>query len=70
VRSLWAAFGAVWVVGVLVGWAVLRLAVCWPVSVDVVVAVDIQMGVSVWGIEVVNEPDETGATKHLNAPSD
>ena len=28
-------------VGVLVGWVVDRLAVCWPVSVEVVVAVDI-----------------------------
>ena len=41
VRSLWAALGAVWWVGVLVGRAVDRLVVCWPVSWDVVVAVDI-----------------------------
>ena len=39
VRSLLAALGEVWVVGMLVGWVVLRLAVCWPVSWDVVVAV-------------------------------
>jgi hypothetical protein len=31
-----------WVVGVLVGWFVVRLAVCWPVSWDVVVAVDMK----------------------------
>jgi hypothetical protein len=30
-----------WVVGLLVGWVAVRLVVCWPVSVDVVVAVDI-----------------------------
>ena len=41
VRSLWAALRSSWLVGVLVGWVVDRLAVCWPVSVDVVVAVDI-----------------------------
>jgi hypothetical protein len=41
VRSLWAALGVVWVVGLLVGWVVVRRDVCWPVSVDVVVAVDI-----------------------------
>jgi hypothetical protein len=40
VRSLWAAFGKVWVVGVLAGWVVDRLAVCWPVWGSVVVAVD------------------------------
>ena len=40
VRSLWAALGVVWVTGLLVGWVVVRLAVCWPVSWDVVVAVD------------------------------
>jgi hypothetical protein len=37
VRSLWAALGEVWVVE----WVVDRLVVCWPVSWDVVVAVDI-----------------------------
>ena len=47
-----------------------RLVACWPVLWDVVVAVDMKKGVSVWGIEVVNGPDETGAMKHLNAPSD
>jgi hypothetical protein len=41
VRSLWAAERSRWVVGVLVGWVVNRLVVCWPVSWDVVVAVDI-----------------------------
>ena len=41
VRSLWAALGEVWVVGVLVGWVVVRRDVVWPVSVAVVVAVDI-----------------------------
>ena len=39
-RSLWAALGVVWVTGVLVGWVADRLVVCWPVSWDVVVAVD------------------------------
>ena len=32
VRSLWAALGVVWVTGVLLGWVVDRLVVCWPVS--------------------------------------
>ena len=41
VRSLWAAFGDVWVVGLLVGWVVDRLVVCWPVEGSVVVAMDI-----------------------------
>ena len=41
VRSLWAALGVVWVTGVLVGEVVDRLAVCWPVSWEVVVSVDI-----------------------------
>jgi hypothetical protein len=36
-----AALGVVWVMGLLLGWDVDRLVVCWPVSVDVVVAVDI-----------------------------
>ena len=42
VRSLWAAERSVWRVGVLVGWVVDRLVVRWPVSVDVVVAVDMK----------------------------
>ena len=43
VRNLLAAERSIWVVEVfvLMGWAVVRLAVCWPVSVDVVVSVDI-----------------------------
>ena len=41
VRSLLAAERSSWLVGVLVGWVVVRLVVCWPVSWDVVVAVDI-----------------------------
>jgi hypothetical protein len=41
VRSLWAALGEVCVAGLLVGWVAVRLVVCWPVSWDVVVAVDI-----------------------------
>jgi hypothetical protein len=40
VRSLLAAERSRWVVGALVGWDVVRLVVCWPVSWDVVVAVD------------------------------
>jgi len=46
VRSLWAAERSSWVVGVVVGWDVVRLVVCWPVSVDVVVAVDMEWIVS------------------------
>jgi hypothetical protein len=41
VRSLWAALGVVWVMGVLLGWVVDRWDWLWPVSWDVVVAVDI-----------------------------
>ncbi len=40
VRSLLAAQRSDWETGALVGWVVDRLLVCWPVSVDVVVAVD------------------------------
>jgi hypothetical protein len=40
-RSLLAALGVVWVMGVLVGEVVDRLVVCWPVSWEAVVAVDI-----------------------------
>jgi hypothetical protein len=42
VRSLLAALGVVWVVGLLVGWVVVRLVVGWLVSWDVVVAVDMK----------------------------
>ena len=42
VRSLWAAERSSWVVGVVVGWVVDRLVVCWPVSWDVVVKVDMK----------------------------
>jgi hypothetical protein len=41
VRSLWAALGVVWVTGVLLVF-VGRFVVCWPVSWDVVVAVDMK----------------------------
>ena len=41
VRSLWAALGEVCVAGLVVGRVVGRLVVCWPVSCDVVVAVNI-----------------------------
>ena len=41
VRSLLAAERSSVLVGVLAGWVVDRLVVCWPVSWDVVVAVDI-----------------------------
>ena len=44
VRSLWAALRSSWVVGVLVGWVVVRLVTCWPVSCEVVVVVDIGTG--------------------------
>ncbi|MFM8497200.1 MAG: hypothetical protein ACKOEM_17020 [Planctomycetia bacterium] len=40
-RSLWAAERSSWLVGVLVGWVVVRLVVRWPVPWDVVVAVAI-----------------------------
>jgi hypothetical protein len=50
VRSLWAAERSSWVVGVLVGEVVVRLFVCWPVSVDVVVAVDMNEMVPVFGL--------------------
>ena len=43
VRSVLAAERSSWVVGVLVGWIADRLAVCWPVSWDVVVAVDTEV---------------------------
>jgi hypothetical protein len=36
------------VVGVLVGWVVVRLVVCWPVSWDVLVAVDMKNLVPVY----------------------
>jgi hypothetical protein len=52
VRSLWAALGEVWVVGLFVGWVVDRLVVCWPVVGSVVVAV--VMG-SPEGLVVVSE---------------
>jgi hypothetical protein len=62
VRSLWAALGEVCVVGLVVGWVVVRLAVCWPVSVEVVVAVDIEVCVSiekVRGLSVTGESRKT-----------
>ena len=43
VRSLWTAERSSWVVGLVVGWVVGRLVVCWPVSWDVVV-VAVDMG--------------------------
>jgi hypothetical protein len=56
VRSLWAAERSSCVVGVLEGWVVIRLVVCWPVSWDVVVvAVDMEWFlflVCEWGLEV------------------
>ena len=54
----------------MVGWVVDRLGACESVCVDVVVAVDMKSGGSVGGIEAVNEPDDTAASKHLNALSD
>jgi F0F1-type ATP synthase assembly protein I len=49
VRSLLAALRSSWLVGVLVGWVVVRLVVCWPVSWDVVVAVGMKV-VPVFGL--------------------
>ena len=43
VRSLWAAERSSWVVGVLVGWVVVRLVVVWPAMGSVVVAADMGM---------------------------
>ena len=43
VRSLLVAERSSWVVGVLLGWVVDRLVVCWPVVGSVVVAVGIWM---------------------------
>ena len=42
VRSLWAAERSSWLVGVLVGWVVVRLVMVWPVSWEVVVKVDMK----------------------------
>jgi hypothetical protein len=42
VRSLWAAERSSWVAGVLVGRVVERREMFWPVSVDVVVVVDVK----------------------------
>jgi hypothetical protein len=47
VRSLWAAERSSWLAGVLVGWVVGRLLVCWPVVGSVVVAVDMNRCVPV-----------------------
>jgi hypothetical protein len=44
VRSLMPADHSVWVAGVLLGLVVDRLVVCWPVSVDVVIEVDMGCG--------------------------
>jgi hypothetical protein len=54
VRSLWAAERSSWVVGVVVGWVVVRPELVWPVSWDVVTAVD--MGVPLEGM-VVDDGD-------------
>ena len=61
-RSLWAALGVVWVTGVLVGWVVGRFVVCWPVSWDVVVAVDI----GTWNL--LGECVEAPAAKTADRP--
>ena len=50
VRSLWAAERSSCVVGVLVGWVVVRLVVCWALSWEVVVAVDMNEMVPVFGL--------------------
>ena len=42
VQILWAAERSSWLVGVLEGWVVVRLVVRWPVSCEVVVAVDME----------------------------
>jgi hypothetical protein len=45
VRSLWAAERSSWLAGVLAGCVIARRELVWPVSVDVVVAVDIFLSV-------------------------
>jgi hypothetical protein len=51
VRSLLAAERSSWLVGLLVGWVVVRLVACWPVVGSVVVAVDVErMGLRVDGL--------------------
>ncbi len=62
VRSLWVALGVVWVMGLLLGWDVDRLVVCWPVSWDVVVAVDI----GTWNL--LGESVEGPAAKTADRP--
>ena len=62
VRSLWAALGEVCVAGLVVGWVVDRLAVCWPMSWEVVVAVDI----GTWNL--LGESVEGPATKTADRP--
>jgi len=60
VRSLWAAERSSWVVGVLVGED--RLVMVWPVLWEVVVAVDIEVCVSiekVRGLSVTGESRKT-----------
>ena len=61
VRSLLAALGVVWVMGLLLG-GVDRLVVCWPVSWDVVVAVDI----GTWNL--LGESVEGPAAKTADRP--
>ena len=65
VPSLWVALRSSWVVGLLVGWVVGRLVVCWPVSWEVVVAVDIGT-LSLLG-ECVEGPAATTADRPVAA---
>jgi hypothetical protein len=68
VRSLWAALGEVCVARLLVGWVVDRLAVCWPVSWDVVVKVDMErMGLLEGWME--GPAAQTGGGSGLEKPS-
>ena len=65
VRSLLAALGVVCVTGLLVGWVAVRRELVWPVSWDVVVAVDI----GTWNLlgECVEDPAATTADRLVAA---
>jgi hypothetical protein len=65
VRSLWAELGEVWLTGALLGWVVDREDWFWPVSWDVVVAVDI----GTWNLlgECVEEPAAKTADRPVAA---
>jgi len=68
VRSLWAAARSDWRVGLLVGWVVGRLLVCWPVVGSVVVAV--LMLLVVWvllGVAPLGKRGQKRFDRHLRS---